>query len=185
MTGTLPEDNRLLANRHHRCGWCALFVFISFGMALDAFHGFKIGSYLDPSIDSPRALQDVDSYNNIRRFLWMLCQRHGTLLALVHLIFAFALQLHLISVNKTIRLASFFLGNSLILLPTGFFLGGFGITETDPGIGIYLVPLGALFLCIAVYLVAQNSLGHSRARVPDSTTNSAEPTDSVLNQSDS
>ena len=71
MTGTLPEDNRLLANRHHRFGWCALFVFISFGMALDAFHGFKIGSYLDPSIDSPRALQDVDSYNNIRRFLWM------------------------------------------------------------------------------------------------------------------
>ena len=69
-----------------------------------------------------------------------------------------------------------------VLLPTGFFLGGFGITETDPGIGIYLVPLGALFLCIAVYLVAQNSLGHSR--IPDSTINSAEPNDSALNQSD-
>ena len=67
-------------------------------------------------------------------------------------------------------------------LTVAFFLGGFGITETDPGIGIYLVPLGALFLCIAVYLVAQNSLGHSR--IPDSTINSAEPNDSALNQSD-
>ena len=41
---------------------------------------------------------------------------------------------------------------ALILLPLGFFLGGLTPTSTDPGVGIWLVPLGGLSLlsaCVA------------------------------------
>ena len=38
------------------------------------------------------------------------------------------------------------------LLPGGFLLGGFFIYQGDPGMGIWLVPLGALALCVGVFL---------------------------------
>ena len=41
-----------------------------------------------------------------------------------------------------------------LILPMGFFLGGSFIYAGDPGLGILLVPLGAIFLLIAVLLTA-------------------------------
>ena len=46
---------------------------------------------------------------------------------------------------------------ALVLLPLGFFLGGVFIYGGDPGIGVILVPPGALLLFISVLLIARAS----------------------------
>jgi hypothetical protein len=40
------------------------------------------------------------------------------------------------------------------LLPGGFFLGGVFLYSGDPGLGVFLVPLGALTLFVGVLLTA-------------------------------
>ena len=47
-----------------------------------------------------------------------------------------------------------------VLLPGGFFIGGFFIYDGDPGLGVFVVPVGALSLLIAVVLI---SLGARRS----------------------
>jgi hypothetical protein len=42
-----------------------------------------------------------------------------------------------------------------LLIPGGFFLGGVVIYAGDPGLGIVLVPVGALLLFTAVFLTAR------------------------------
>jgi membrane protein DedA with SNARE-associated domain len=37
-----------------------------------------------------------------------------------------------------------------VLIPIGFFLGGTVTYEADPGVGVFLVPFGALALLIAL-----------------------------------
>ena len=49
--------------------------------------------------------------------------------------------------------------SALILLPGGFFLGGLVIYSGDPGLGILLVPLGALFLLSGVFVTARATKG--------------------------
>lgn len=159
---TQQEWQQLMIRRHHIWGWCGLFVFVAFGVALDGFHAFKIGAYLDPSRDTPRALLQADWYHNTRRFLWMLSHQHGTQLALVNLAFAYALRFGLLSAVPRIRLAGYFLLNAIVLMPLGFFLGGVYPTEGDPWmIGIWLVPVGALCLFVAVLLIALQALSES------------------------
>ena len=43
------------------------------------------------------------------------------------------------------------------MLPGGFFLGGLVIYAGDPGIGILLVPVGAVLLLAAVFLIARST----------------------------
>jgi hypothetical protein len=50
-----------------------------------------------------------------------------------------------------------------ILLPGGFFLGGIFLYSTDPGIGVYLVPLGALVLFLGVLLTAHSGTSQPEA----------------------
>jgi hypothetical protein len=67
-----------LTRKHLRFGWWSLFIFLSLGALLEAFHGFKIGYYLDVS-------------NDARRLSFRLGHAHGTLLSLVHVAFALTL----------------------------------------------------------------------------------------------
>lgn len=141
MNDALIELRKRLARRHQIVGWWALLLFLSLGIALETLHGFKIGFYLDPS-------------HRMRRLLWTLAHAHGTLLAVVHIGFALGLMQFGVWTERRLKLASFFLIDALVLLPAGFFLGGFGHSEGDPSLGILLVPLGAIFLLIAVALIA-------------------------------
>jgi hypothetical protein len=89
--------------------------------------------------------------------MWTLAHAHGTLLALVNL--AFAATLPMLSLSAKNRgLVSVLLSSATLLMPVGFFLGGLVIYSGDPGFGIVLVPIGALFLLIAVFLVAKSTL---------------------------
>ena len=125
-----------LADRNLRFGWWSLLVFLSLGGVLEALHGFKIGWY-------------VDVGNETRRLMFTLAHAHGTLLALVNI--AAALTVRMVERFALRPSVSLGLIWAAILLPAGFFLGGIVIYDGDPGLGVWLVPIGAalLFYCIA------------------------------------
>lgn len=129
--------------RHHLIyGWRSLLIFLTLGVLLEALHGFKAGLYLNVS-------------NEMRRLLWTLAHAHGTLLALIHIGFAVTLP-HLADSARTTRMrASRCLLAATVLLPSGFFLGGLMLHGNDPGLGIVLVPLGALLLFVSVLSTAR------------------------------
>lgn len=132
-----------MISRHLRFGWWTLALFLSLGIFLESLHGFKVGWYLDVSQDT-------------RRLMWTLAHTHGTLLGLVHMAFAFTLKHHAAAESGRLRVASPCLLASSLLLPGGFFLGGLVTYGGDPGLGIFLVPLGAAALLIGVLLTASS-----------------------------
>lgn len=136
------EEPHVFLRRHMRFGWWSLLIFLTLGIVLEALHGFKVGAYLNVS-------------NSTRRLLWKLAHAHGTLLALVHIAFAVTAN-HLAGWGgRGRRFASLSLMAASIFLPGGFFLGGVVIYAGDPGMGILLVPLGAIFLFAAVLICAR------------------------------
>jgi membrane protein DedA with SNARE-associated domain len=127
------------ADRNLRFGWWSLLVFLSLGAALETLHGFKIGWY-------------VDVGNETRRLMFTLAHAHGTLLALVNI--AAGLTGRNVDRFSLRPSVSFALIWAAILLPAGFFLGGIVIYDGDPGLGVWLVPIGALLLFYSVTRVA-------------------------------
>ena len=125
-----------LAERNLQFGWWSLLVFLSLGAVLETLHGFKIGWY-------------VNVGNEARRLMFTLAHAHGTLLALVNI--AAGLTARIVDRFALRPSVSFSLIWAAILLPAGFFLGGIVIYDGDPGLGVWLVPIGAalMFYCIA------------------------------------
>jgi hypothetical protein len=135
-----PDRCRL----HLRVGWWSLLVFLCGGIALEAMHGFKLGFYLDVG-------------NETRRLLWTLAHAHGTLLSILNLVFALTLRSAPGFRGPSLAMASRCLVGALVLLPLGFALGGAFVHGGDPGLGILLVPPGALLLFVAVLLAARGA----------------------------
>lgn len=129
------------ARRHFRFGWWSLLLFATLGLVLEALHGFKVGAYLSVS-------------NDTRRLMWTLAHAHGTLLSVVHLVFALSVRVFPEIVLRTARVVSRCLLSASVLLPGGFFLGGIVVYGGDPSLGILLLPVGAALLLIAVFLLA-------------------------------
>jgi len=134
------------ARFHIVFGWWSLLVFLSLGIALEAFHGFKFGWYLGE-----------DNYE-VRRVMWRLAHAHGTALSLVHIVTGLAAHARQAAFAGWCRLASPLMVGAGILLPSGFFLGGVHPVRGQPGIGIYLVPVGALFLFLSILSAAINGM---------------------------
>ena len=132
------------ARRHLRFGWWSLLVFATLGLTLEALHGFKVRAYLDVS-------------NDTRRLMWTLAHAHGTLLGLVHVIFALMLRVAPEMSPRNVRATSSALIAASVLLPGGFFLGGVVFYSGDPGLGVILVPIGAGLLLWAVFQVARGA----------------------------
>jgi len=141
-----PTTVDALSMRHLRVGWWSLLVFLTMGLVLEALHGFKVGWYLEMA-------------NSTRRFAWTLAHAHGTLLGLVNLLLG--ATLHRISAwsARTRAIASNALLAATVLLPAGFFLGGWFPYEGDPGIGIFLVPVGGGLLALSILIVASSCRG--------------------------
>ena len=128
-----------LANRNLRFGWWSLLFFLSLGALLEALHGFKIGWY-------------VDAGNETRRLMFTLAHAHGTLLAVVNI--AAGLTARIVdrfTLRPSVCLALIW---AAILLPAGFFLGGIVIYDGDPGLGVWLVPIGAALLFYSIVRIA-------------------------------
>lgn len=129
------------SDRQLRFGWWALLAYLTLGIALEALHGFKLGWYLDVG-------------NEMRRLMFTLAHAHGTLLALVNI--AAGLTARTVKGFELAASASWSLVWAALLLPAGFFLGGVVIHDGDPGVGIFLVPIGALLLLYGVGRAARD-----------------------------
>jgi hypothetical protein len=130
-----------LARRHHLLGWCGLLLFLSLGVLLESLHGFKAGFYLDLN-------------QKVRREMWTLAHAHGTLLSLMNIVFAAGVTQFGRWTAARLRLVSLFLIDAALLIPLGFFSGGISPGESDPSLGILLVPFGAALLFVAVTSIA-------------------------------
>jgi hypothetical protein len=134
------------SSRHLRFGWWTLLAFAALGLTLESLQGFKVAAYLDAS-------------NETRRTMWRLAHAHGTLLGVINILFALTLKGPAPAVPGVRRISSGLMA-ATILLPLGFFLGGFGFFGGDPGIGVLLVPIGAALLLLSLGWIAR---GVSRA----------------------
>jgi hypothetical protein len=132
---------KALCLRHLQFAWWSLLCFVVLGITLEALHGFKVDSYLGKGAE-------------VRRLLWTLAHAHGTLMSLVHAAFAFTYFAMPVPLTRRHQLASALLMAASVLLPGGFFLGGTFVYEGDPGLGIWLVPPGAVCLFLGVLLTA-------------------------------
>jgi hypothetical protein len=131
------------AQRHLRFGWWSLFVFATMGLVLETLHGFKVRAYLDVSSET-------------RRLMWTLCHAHGTLLAVVNVLFGLTSKILSGMPARELRGISSSLLAASLLLPGGFFLGGVAFYSGDPGLGVLLVPVGAVLLLSALVRIARH-----------------------------
>lgn len=152
---TNPELTERLTRRHLLTGWIGLCFFLLLGIVLETLHGLKADAYLGPS-------------NATRRLMWTLAHAHGTLFALVNIAFAVSLPAFRTRPRPLVRVASWGLLAGMVVLPVGFFLGGCWLFGGDPGPGVFLVPLGALFMLGGVGAVAL-ALWKDRGKLTDQT----------------
>ena len=144
----MQEQDDLLVRRHFVVGWLLLLIFVALGTVLEAFHGLKLGFYLDLG-------------NATRRLMWTLAHAHGVLLGLVNIAFAVTLQSRGMRADRA-RITSASLLGASVLLPGGFLLGGIVVYGGDPSLGVLLTPVGAALLLVAAVLVLR-SLGSGKA----------------------
>jgi hypothetical protein len=121
-------------------GWISLAVWIVFGLLIEGLIGFR----------SPTLLDDL-----VRRDMFRLAHAHGTLLNLVLIAAAICARLDLIRLG---RLTSLGLRAAVVLLPVGFLLAGIWHFKDDPGIAIFLVPLGAVLLLSSAFQIGYSAL---------------------------
>jgi hypothetical protein len=140
--------------RHMSLGWWSLLFFATLGLVLESLHGFKIRAYLDVS-------------NETRRLMWTLAHAHGTLLAILNVVFGLSLRVVPELTSSRVQLISPALAGATILMPAGFFLGGIVFYSGDPGLGIVLLPIGAFLLLAAIFWLARNvNAPEARTRTP-------------------
>jgi len=150
-------SNREYARRHLRFGWWSLLVFATLGLLLEALQGFKVAAYLDVT-------------NETRRMLWRLAHAHGTLFGAVHVLFGLTMRTEAERPLPRARLISLTLIGASVFVPGGFFLGGFGFVGGDPGLAVLLVPVGAVMLLSALFLLARSVAGDEAAKQAGSRT---------------
>ncbi len=126
--------------RHLQFGWWSILGFLTLGILLEFLHASKASWYLNEAFET-------------RRHLWTLAHAHGVLLGVLHIAFALTCS-HLIGSERRLRIASRCLSGA-ILLPGGFLLGGVVIYDGDPGLGIFLVPVGGALLFASVLVTAR------------------------------
>lgn len=136
-----PREAGSAARLHLVFGWWSLVVYLALGLALEGMHALKTRFYLDAD-------------NETRRLLWTLAHAHGTLTAVLNLVFASTLAALPSWAGVSRAIASRTLLAGSLLMPAGFFLGGIEVYGGDPGLGIIPAPLGALLLILAALITA-------------------------------
>ena len=150
------EARGAIVTRHMVIGWWSLLIFVVLGLVLESMHGFKVAWYVNSG--EPETT----------RLMMRLAHAHGTFLSLVHLAFAWTVSQATGFQGRSRSVASRSVQAAGILVPAGFLLAGLpgfvktgglrlGVLGGDPGLGIVLVPIGALLLMLALYLVARGA----------------------------
>ena len=142
MNSTEADDAASkLAFLNVKFGLWALLAYLSLGICLETFHGFKVGWYLE---------------FETRRLMWTLGHAHGVLLSVLSIGFGMLMRTRTDITEAWPRFASGCLIAATILLPGGFLLGGIYVYDGDPGPAVLLSPVGGLLLFVAVLLTAVN-----------------------------
>jgi hypothetical protein len=128
-----------LVRRHLRAGWWGLALYVVLGAVLELLHAIKAPMF-------------VDAGRETTRMLLRLAHAHGTLLAVVNIAYALTVSARGSAARP---LASAALLAALVLLPAGFMLGGLFAHGGDPGLGVLLVPVGALAIAGGAVIVAR------------------------------
>ncbi|RYZ06175.1 MAG: hypothetical protein EOO73_17370 [Myxococcales bacterium] len=121
-----------------RAGLWSLCGFTTLGLLLEALHGFKLGLYLDVEHET-------------RRLLWRLAHAHGALLGLLNVVYALAERAFPALADA---LAGRALLAALLLMPSGFLLGGAFARGGDPGAGVVLAAAGGVALLFGLLRLA-------------------------------
>jgi hypothetical protein len=132
-----------MVERHLRAGWWGLLFFLSLGAVLELLHAIKSPVF-------------VDAGHETTRLMLRLTHAHGTIISIINVLYGITVR---VRPETDHRIASAGLLLGLVLLPGGFFLGALAARGGDPGVGIILVPVGALSLFAAVAVIARRSSG--------------------------
>jgi hypothetical protein len=114
---------------------------MSVGFLLESLMAFKASAYLD----------DLQ-----RRELFRLAHAHGSLLGVVLVLVALWVERG----SRLSRAAIFALRFGAVVMPVGFLAAGLWHPESDPGLAIWLVPIGALpliFSLISIVLCSRQA----------------------------
>ena len=136
-----PSQAELLVDRHLRAGWWGLALFVFLGAALELLHAMKSPLY-------------VDAGRETTRLLLRLAHAHGTLLSTLNIAYALTVRARPRAARSV---ASASLLASLVLLPGGFLVGGIWAHGGDPGLGVLLVPAGAVALLVATVVIGRRA----------------------------
>ena len=134
-----PEERR-----HFKLGWWSLFTFVCLGITLEGMLAFRVGWYMDVGD------------NETHRLMLRLGHAHGTLLSVLNIVFAGSLARLSLPAGARV-LASRCLAAATLLVPGGFLLGGLVTYGADPGLGIILLPAGAVLLMFGIFQVARHT----------------------------
>ena len=135
MTSTTEAetaDGARARRAHFQIGLWALALAAGFGTGLELLIGFRVAAYVDLDVDA-------------RRTLWRLAHAHLALLGLIHIAFGVVAR-----ESRRPRAGLVLLTAATVALPGGFFLGGAFLVGAEPGYGVLLAPLGALFTVFAL-----------------------------------
>ena len=94
--------------------------------------------------------------NETHRLMLRLGHAHGTLLSVLNIVFAASLARLSLPAGARV-LASHCLAAATLLVPGGFLLGGLVTHGADPGLGIILLPAGAVLLLFGIFQVARHT----------------------------
>ena len=133
---SLSEPTPPVGSQNLRAGWWTLLVFVCLGVLLEVGLAFRGHFYMDVS-------------QQTRRLMWRLSHAHGTLLALLNILYGL-LATHTLSANQ--HFGSRALLAASWLIPSGFFLAGLFAYHSTPGLATLLIPPGAALLMISVFL---------------------------------
>lgn len=118
-----------------RQAWFGLAFWIAVGLLLEGLIAFR----------TPVYLQD-----DVRREMFRLAHAHGTLLSGLLLVSLLFIKNGLIS-PPGIAFLGFRLG--IMLMPLGFLFGGIWHYESDPGMGVFLAPVGGFLILLGIVAI--------------------------------
>ena len=142
MTRELSASERLESPgyRNLQAGWWTLLLFVCLGGLLEWNLGFRSHFYMDAS-------------QHMRRLMWRLAHSHGTLLALLNIIFGICACHFSRPGLPNQEFTASCLQAAGFLVPGGFFLAGLFAYQSTPGLATLLIPLGAILLVLGALLV--------------------------------
>ena len=132
------------ARVHTRFGWTLLLVSLVFGAVMETLEGFRWAPLVR------------DAW--LQR-LWSLAHFHGAAFGLLNLIYVPWADTPALGEGRRTSASRMLMVGS-VAMPLGFLLGGIGHPEGDPSIGIFLAPMGGLFV---IYAVAVQTLAAWRS----------------------